>query len=336
MVLVIIEPNPTELCGNAYPTDEYTRMNTNTGIEYELGVALALIQGGEISGTHTEDTIYVIKSHAKRTVIYSIAEKLCSQQLFQYVQYAMGIQSITDIQLISQDDSTPGDILCHTLDRYPGELALSIKYNTHVSRNPTGRLFLSRSSICQAEHLLRQKIIPAYINEMTHEYGAPSHWFRKRRQSEVVNSYIHTIVAQVVQDWNTLLPYWKAYIMRRCLQYEATTPYLILFLNKNVSHFQIQDAAPSESWLMDVSRLYASSSSHSKQDVLFIHEIGGTVAKMQVKFNNGILEQSKSQRDKERIQLDEGVYAKPGNAISSWNFELREVQPRTSTQWELF
>ena len=45
------------------------------------------------------------------------------------------------------------------------------------------------------------------------------------------------------------------------------------------------------------------------------------IYKMQVKFNNGILERA-NEGTKGAIQLDNNLYAKIGNPLTSWNFFL--------------
>lgn len=302
-------------------------MNRNTGIEYELAAGLALIRGLSIQGPKARALAGQIPAFEKAERVAEVAARLEEAELASVLQSRLHLQSVSDLDLISQDDSTPGDLLLFTPDRYPHEVSVSVKYGTGVSRNPTGRLFVSAAFIEEKERELGEAAVPAFIAEMTGAYGPAPNWFRKRKTSETAARFVESIAGEVCGEWSGLQPFWRRYIMRSCLQYESAKPYVTLLIRRGGAQFDLPDHSRSERSLMDVDHLEIVPSPTSRHDVIFVHRRHGPAGKMQIKFNNGFLERARKGRHGGEIDLGHAILARPGKPFSSWNFELVDPSP---------
>lgn len=89
----------------------------------------------------------------------------------------------------TQNDAIgPADcVIEYVLDSTTAKLGVSVKYQTSVSKNPTGRKFLTRDQVKQFKHRLASVIVPNYEKEMTGQWGPRNpcedghdNWYRKQ------------------------------------------------------------------------------------------------------------------------------------------------------------
>lgn len=295
-------------------------LNRNTGMKYELAVAAHLARHWGVAGPRASSLEEELRADPRRPEVERLVDHLGTTPLAGELLRRLELGTVSDIELISQDDDTPGDLLFHSGRKRSLESSISVKYLTRVSRNPTGRLFVSEAFIEAKERELVERAVPEYVAEMTGGYGAPARWFRKRRTSRVASEFVAGVVREVARAWEAAPAYRRRHVVQECLQYGSKIAYLTVLLTREGRSYRILEGAR-EHHLLDVERVAIETPAGASQYVRFVHAREGALARMQVKFNNGILEPHRGDRPAP-IVLADGTPCRPGRAFSSWNFQV--------------
>jgi len=215
----------------------------------------------------------------------------------------------------TQNDNTVADIVLV----YPKEQrGISVKFDTNVSRNVTCLKFISKEERANLKEELK-KFIPVYIEEMNTKYGDWENWFRQRKTSKSVNEFIEKIAKLCVNAWEQKSSAERKDVLDFLLDENFKTPYWILHIN---SKGKIQRSLPLRPKL-DITKVFLKYREGS-QYLDFWYEGDVTAwAKMQIKFNNGVLEKPKGKKSDGMLTSNsaEQKYV-TGKPFGSWNFEL--------------
>ncbi len=284
--------------------DKNIENNKNTGISYEISVFLAIVEyfGG--------DTTDLINDISNREDFNSIIENSNKMKSFDFSNFfkKYNLSEVNKINLTTQDDTVgPSDIVIND------NFGISIKYDNKCNFNPTGRRFLSRTDISEFKKDLKN-YSNSYVSEMNEKYGVVNNWFRNRGcKSETINVIINTLKSKVVSNWDSMSLTDKNKIIGDIYHLNSPIDYVIMKIDKKIN-ISIDD----KPFNFDVSKIKLVNEENSHY-VTFTYE-NDVIGKMQVKFNNGMLENYKGKSKPDVVIGDYRI--KYGNAISSWNFNL--------------
>ena len=284
------------------------KYNNNPGIEYEI----ACLYNLTINKKDKSNILNcIINNHSKSADIKEIIYKL--NRPMSCIDWKNSSGNIyDDLEIVTQDDNVgPADIILN----YSGEkVGISIKYNNKCNINITGRDFLPDDKINTLKSIIPNKINNC-VRESAESYGHPNKWFRKRIKSTSTDEIIDIIRKEVISEWDIKSENEKKTIINKLFHNESPIPFWVLeirdtrqgfcvMLNKTPPHYD------------DVSNLKLEI--HETSFIMFKYN-NTKIGKMQVKFNNGILEKA----GKKSYDIEEqGVKMKYGNPFSSWNFSI--------------
>lgn len=287
--------------------------NRNPGREHELAIRLALAL---TYGLKNDATISFVKAHPRADFINELALQIRSS-LNDLIILPTGGCAL-DIRDATQDDSIgPSDLVIqYSVEKDNYELGISAKFETDVSHNPSGRKFLSADQVEKLKNTLRKITIPEYIFEMTCKYGEriPSsdgrdNWYRK--PSEVTSDFIYKIGQIVADRWNNSLDLDKKRIIANDLSHtKASIPYIVIRIDGPPYKVRIVDEDRPKISFLDVDNVECVPKEKSQYVYFFNCTLrNAPIARMQVKFNNGIL----------RVKGGKTII---GDPFGSWNFEF--------------
>lgn len=277
-------------------------INNNTGIRYELAMLLLL-------SNHDKKLSNFLKQREDSKDIEDIYNRI-SQKNTNFMSNFLEKAKLSDIQelkLTTQDDNVgPSDIVVNN------NFGISIKWNNKCNFNPTGKFFLTRQDIHDFNSKLNE-LVKSYIGEMSNTYGPAINWFRQKHiRWNGTNSYINEIKSKVIHNWNEGVID-RRRVINKLFHLDSPIDYIIINITSDYKinfnfKFESSDFDESEIQLFD---------EPSTQYVLFKHK-DVIIGKMQIKFNNGILERTNSKRS----MILESIRIRPGRPLSSWNFNL--------------
>lgn len=281
--------------------------NSNTGIEYEL----ALFNKLQIEPVKTQFWDQVITKHKNFKAIQKISSKLFISSLEKRISEA-GYKNY-EIRIATQDDSVgPADLV--VIEKGMPPLGLSVKYQNNCSINISSRYFLSENSIKELKKRL-SLTCKEYIDEMNSSYGVIKNWFRRRKHSNATDNYNDQIRDFVMSDWTEKSNIEKKYILDKFFHVDSPINFWIVKVLKNKSALILDiNSNPIKSFNPEKVIL----TKESTALIGFNYE-GRIFGKMQVKFNNGILEKAKGKTYDTEYQ---GVKIKFGDPFGSWNFYI--------------
>ena len=210
------------------------------------------------------------------------------------------------------DDVGPADIIL----RSPrlGDLGLSVKFQNTCTLNVTGKHFLTEASILTLKRELNNSC-EKYISEMKSEYGAVNNWFRKRKTSKETDLFIDKVRDLVILDWNNKTVQEKKNLLNKLVHADSPISFWVVKFVGRRNKFEL-DLNTSPIKKFDASAVHFTKESTSSVGFRLNNEL---FAKMQVKFNNGILEKAKGNTCD---YICEGMKMKAGDAFGSWNFSI--------------
>ena len=135
--------------------------------------------------------------------------------------------------------------------------------------------------------------LPMYVGSSYHIlYGNPKNWFRRRKQSFETKTFIDTIREVVINDWNLKTKDEKNAIFSKLLHINSAIEFWELKIKKRKNKYNINlNENPITMPNMDTIELVKYADSYigfKSNNIIF--------AKMQIKFNNGILESPKNNK----------------------------------------
>jgi hypothetical protein len=286
---------------------DYLRRNINTGIEFEYALFYLLNSEkdkkyflSEIVEFH--DCAQRIKHIINGTDISNLISKLSSQSWTNYI-----------IKLGTQvDDIGPADLILENESN--DQLGLSVKYENNCTLNVSGKYFLTSESIDQLKSELYDAC-ESYISQMSFDFGEVQNWFRQRKTSIVTDVYIDKIRDRIIDDWNSKHEVDKRNLLTKLIHADSPINFWVVKFIKNKNGYSI-DLNTTPVKILDPRTLVLTKESTSYIGFKCQNEL---LAKMQVKFNNGIIEKAKGNKIDFNV---EGVLMKVGDPFGSWNFSF--------------
>lgn len=286
---------------------EYLRNNNNTGIEFEYALFYLLMPENEQRFFISE----IINYHQFKDRILSIIS--CTDIKTLIFSLQSHSWSKFNVKIGTQvDDIGPADIILQGANVQ--NLGLSVKYQNNCTLNVSSKYFLSEESLIELKNELYYSC-KRYITEMIEKYGKADNWFRKRKTSGETDLYIDKIRDCVIADWNKKTVSNKKVLLSKLVHADSPISFWVVkFLNTkegfklDVNTRPIKYLDPN---FVELTKEATSFIGFKSNNILF--------AKMQVKFNNGILEKSKGKKCD--FTLD-GFSIKIGDPFGSWNFSM--------------
>jgi hypothetical protein len=282
--------------------------NKNSGIEFEYALFYKLLKDDEHRNTFKKR---VIDRHPKKSRILDIIARSDIQSLLD--RLSSRSFSYRDIFIASQDDSVgPSDIILESEDS--DFLGLSVKYMNTCTLNITSRGFLTPPSI-QKGYLLLDEACNNYISECSVKYGHASNWFRSRKRSKHTDEFNSDLVSLVISDWLGKTIDDRAELLNKLIHADPLIDYWVVKFRKNRTGYPIDiDTDPIK--YIDPTRVTLTQESSCQ---VGFRVDGLLFGKMQVKFNNGILEKPKGES---YDYIVDGTMMVKGDPFGSWNFNL--------------
>lgn len=282
--------------------------NYNTGVEYEIALFYTLLyQWPDLQQKYwpyieARSDFEKIKTIIQYSNPAPIVQELSKREL-----------NLTGVSLETQNDNVgPADIVLSVTDKNGKNslIGLSIKFSNTCRCNISGRKFLSPDKISHLKFLL-PSYIDMYVDEMTNAHGEVTKWFRKRLQNSTTDNFIDLIREAVIEDWDNVPD--KIQLMNECFQLTSPIEFWVITYSKRGYKLNTHPLVltPDEISNLTLEKF--------KTSYIGFRLNGKMIAKMQVKFNNGILEKSKKSKPDITVQGIEMAYGKP---FSSWNFSL--------------
>lgn len=286
---------------------EYLRNNNNTGIEFEYALFSML-------NSEYERNIFireVVNYHQFKVRILDIISSSDIKDLI----HILNDQSWSSfkVKLATQvDDIGPADLVLQNNETQ--SLGLSVKYQNNCTLNVSSKYFLTKESILELKKELHN-CCKNYISEMVSVYGVAVNWFRQRKTSIETDKYIDKIRERVISDWHKKTIAERKELLSRLVHEDSPISFWVVkFVNTKNGYKLDLNTNPIkyiDPNCVELTKEATSFIGFKSNKKLF--------AKMQVKFNNGILEKMKG--NKSDFFLD-GISMKMGDPFGSWNFSI--------------
>jgi len=286
---------------------QYLKNNNNTGIEFEYALFYLLNSEKKRNAFMNDIIIY----HEFRDRILKIISETDISLLNQSLNFHSWLNF--DPLLATQVDNIgPADIVLRKENSQ--DLGLSIKYQNNCTLNVSSKYFLSIDSVIKLKNELHSAC-ENYINEMNSTFGSVNNWFRQRKNSIETEKYIDRIRDFVINDWNNKTTKEKKELLSKLVHADSPINFWVVkFVNtKNGFNLEIKTNP--------VKTILPESVTLTKEATSFIGFKSNNImfAKMQVKFNNGIIEKQKGNK---YDFVNEGIGMKKGDPFGSWNFSI--------------
>ena len=278
--------------------------NLNTGIEYEY--SLFYLLNNWINRKRFIELI--VNKRIDRDKIFNIIDNTDTSILTELLhRYSW---ENYDVLLSTQEDKIgPSDIV---IIQENNKLGLSVKFNNDCKFNCSSKYFLNEDSIKEIK-VFAEKFYSQYIDEMNELYKHPNNWFRKRKSSENTDKYIDMIRDYVIKDWSLKKDHEIIEILSKFYHLNSPIPFWVVkFLKTKNKHTIDVNVNPIHQFLPENITISKLNTSH-----IAFYSKGEIFAKLQVKFNNGILESSKNNSFDFNVN---GTKMKKGDPFGSWNF----------------
>lgn len=289
--------------------------NINTGVEYEIALFAELIEKNStdysmvINSIHKRHDSSKVQQIMKTTNIQMILNELAKNNL-----------TFKDASFETQNDEVgPADIVMVVEDSSNNQsrIGLSVKYANTCTLNSTSGRFITTEQRKEIENLY-----PSYkrrfIEYMRNKFGNAYNWHRKR--CPITNEFIDVLRDAVINNWNKRKD--KKEVLSAAFQDNSPIPFWVVTYG---AHGYSLNSSPVCINLSRSNEVIASK--HSGQYVTFSLD-GRIYAKMQVKFNNGLLELNydhKGIRKRETpSEIIDGIEFIDGDPFGSWNFSVEK------------
>lgn len=279
--------------------------NNNIGVEYEFALYYLLLDN-DYRDIFNKLTIY---NHIKKDKILQIIE-IQRDNIYQQIskpEYTL----YKYVYLATQDDTVgPADIVLYENDDRTGNvLGLSVKYNNSCNVNMSSSYFLTANDKDELKKF-QKDWIQNHIDYLVNKKGHAKNWFRQRKcgATSYSVSCIDIIRNRAIHNWN------NGYINKQDITdklYQSDSP-----IDYKIWKFTKKKLKVLEKPFFDGNINEIIIDKYRKSYLgLYIND--NLICKIQVKFNNGILERS-DPKSKNTICVDD-IYMKMGDAFGSWN-----------------
>lgn len=277
--------------------------NNNIAVEYEFATLYILL---DPKYRDIFDKL-TISNHTKRDKIYQIieAQKANIYQQISKPEYSM----YKYVYFATQDDTVgPSDIVLYENEDKTGKvLGISVKYNNNCNVNMSSSYFMTANAKNELKCFQKEQTYK-HIDYLIHTNGHANNWFRKRKSTPHSVTCIDIIRNRIIYNWNNQyinkqIVIDKLYQTNSPIDYEVWkfTKKKLKVIEKPIFNYNIN-----EIYIGKYKRSYIG---------LYIND--NLICKIQVKFNNGILEHAEP-NNKNAICIN-GIYMKMGDAFGSWN-----------------
>lgn len=285
----------------------YLRNNTNTGIEFEYALFYLLNESNARSIFKGE----VVAFHPFKERIDSIVSSANIDNLKKFLNDTSWDNF--EVYLATQvDDIGPADIVLK--NKTGQQLGLSIKYQNNCTLNVSSKYFISEQSTKELKNQLEISC-QNYILEMNSKFGRSIEWFRKRKKSVENEMFIDKVRDKVINDWTKKTNNEKKNLLEKLVHADSPINFWVIKFSDKKEGFNLGvNQSPIKKFIPEDVTL-------TKEATSFIgfRTNGILFAKMQVKFNNGILEKAKGNSFD---FLNDGIRMKKGDPFGSWNFNI--------------
>ena len=284
--------------------------NINTGVEYEIALFYKLLENNP---QEQAQVMSAINNRADKSKINSIIS-ITNTTSIEKSLINRGLK-LVDVTFETQNDSVgPADIVMHVLTAQ-GKMemiGLSVKFANTCTLNVTGRNFITDAQISQLKQLL-PLYTDLYIEEMTNAYGNVGNWFRKRKASKTTDQFIDLIRDEVIANWNNVPN--KTTLLSALFHSDSPIEFwVVTYDNKG---YTLKTQPPT----IDMSRANDVTVDKYQSSYIAFYLDGTMVGHMQVKFNNGFVENCKK---KNPDKVWQSVAMSYGQPFSSWNFSVEK------------
>ena len=277
--------------------------NNNIGVEYEFALYYLLLDA-KFRDIFKNITI---NNHAKKEKILQIIE---AQKANIYQQISKPEYSTYKyVYMATQDDTVgPSDIVLYeNVDMSGNVLGLSVKYNNNCNVNMSSSYFMTSNAKNELKRFQKEQTYK-HIDYMINTKGHPNNWFRKRKSTPYSVTCIDIIRNRIIHNWN------NQYVNKQIIidkLYQTDSP-----IDYEVWKFTKKKLKVIEKPIFDynINEIYVSK---YKKSYIGLYINDNLICKIQVKFNNGILERT-NPNNKNAICIN-GIYMKMGDAFGSWN-----------------
>jgi len=259
--------------------------------------------------------VSVIANHKKRSQITAAYDRLDTAALDQAIK-DLGF-TVSDILIATQDDEVgPSDLVL--VGEKGRLLGLSVKYKNSCSFNVSGRHFLEERSV----NFLKEELNSAclnYIDEMKRKYGNAKNWFRTRKRSVNTDMYIELVRNAVLDDWVNKSEGERAKLMSMLGHSSSPIDFWVVEIKPKMTRLILDiDQKPINEESFDQLELR-----RFKSCFVIFSTSKRSFAKMQIKFNDGILERVNANQTADYVV--DGIPMKTGDPINSWNFNTLKI-----------
>lgn len=228
------------------------------------------------------------------------------------------------VKLVTQDDSVgPADVIITNNGENNLDISVKKGKSNTCQSNISGNTYYKTLGCSLPENLLKEVplVCKEFINEMKQMFGHYSRWFRDKkctRLSHTKKDYEHKLILNACNVFNECGNHDKRKaLFIKALNIEKPNYVICRYTKKGT----IYETPPSLNGI-DIDRIYARPYKTSYVGFYLDDTFDDTLLyKMQVKFNNGILERSEKTGRKD-ILIGDDYYASFGNPIISWNFSV--------------
>lgn len=286
--------------------------NTNPGVEYEIALFYKLLRN---KANEQKSVMSAIEKRSDAEKIKSIISQT-ETSIIENELRNLGLELVDSSFETQNDNVGPADIVMFTNNGGTNkEIGLSIKYANTCTLNSTSGRFITSEQRKEIEELY-----PSYkrrfIKYMREHFGNASNWHRKR--CPITNDFIDVLRDAVIANWNIRDD--KREVLSAAFQDNSPIPFWVVTYGNHGYSLNVSPVC------IDLSKSdEVIASKHSGQFVTF-SLAGKEYARMQVKFNNGLLELNfdhKGRRKRETpSEVIDGIEFIDGDPFGSWNFSI--------------
>lgn len=290
--------------------------NLNTGIEYEIALFYCLLYN------HPEEQVAINREISKRP------DSLKIHQIISYTDISPILNELNNRNLLFNDASLetqndeigPADVVVYAKDKSNTiqRIGLSVKYANTCTLNVTGRRFITDEQIKVLKKDYQEIFVPQYLMDMSQRYGHASNWHRKN--SAVTDRMIDTIRDAVILNWPNIMD--KSTLLKDLFHDSSPIEFWVVKYSQNGFSLKTIPSTIDMKYAMDV-RVEKFQTSYI---AFYLGDI--RIGRMQVKFNNGFLENNynhSGSRKKQNPDIrKDGLEFNYGQPFGSWNFSVED------------
>ena len=226
--------------------------------------------------------------------------------------------TLVDVSFETQNDNVgPSDVVMVVAgqDGITHQIGLSIKFDNSCTLNVTGRKFITDEQIEKLKSYY-PAFAKRYCEDMSERYGHAENWHRKK--SKTTDEFIDLIRDEVIANWPRIKD--KAALLSNLFHSDSPIEFWV-YLYTRTSHRLYTNP-----YSVPLSRVNDVTVGKDSSQFIAFYLDGRRLARMQVKFNNGIIEYKYDNNGKAKRQnadfVKDGIEFIYGAPFGSWNFSV--------------